>query len=221
MMALPELINNVANAITEASNNYEIISDVLLESDETLITQPTHGGELIESALQAPFNSQSELDLKKIMSTALLIGKATGLISNEMYESLDGTMSAVIADETVTKLKTAYQVGCGMMDSYEATDLLIDKVSARVIAVTEIAVDNFIETGINKIAMSISMAYPPLLPVAMSLKYFQPVITQKAKQYIGKGINNLNYLAKSMIRKTSEKIKEIALNHTKKLIRLA
>lgn len=174
--------------------------------------------QMFDSAIKSVFNSPEETNAKKVVAAALIIAKSKGLLPAEMADSLGGVDAAAIADEGVSRLKVGFQTAIGNIDVYEGADILIDKATARALAVSELVVDKVVGVAIDKVSVAIATICPPLAPVAYAMKAFQPFITEKVKEKVDKGINKLSAYAKTLVRKVGETIINKATTKLRELL---
>lgn len=156
---------------------------------------------LPEKALESNFNSRQEVLVKKGLAGAICIAKRLNVLPESIDTNVTATQISSIADEAVTRAKAAYQVGAGMIDSYEAADRIIDRATARVSAISDRIVSKGIGIAINKIGTAITAAIPAAAPVVAVVKFFQPLITEKCQKFVRKGIEKINSVAKKVVRK--------------------
>lgn len=206
-----ELIVNTGNAIIEEST-----LPVTQEMAQTAVKESM----LMNKALTSSFNSSEELKSKKLLSAALLIARKKNLLPAGMPETFGSVSSASISDEAITKMKTAYQVATGKIDVCVAADKMIDRATARLLAVSDVAVKKGVDIAINKIGAVVATVYPPARPVVAVLKFVQPFITEKAQQLVKKGIQKINTVAKKTVRKVVETLKVGVKIFSKPVIRL-
>lgn len=200
-MISKEIINNLSDAIINYARNSENFANYVSEAEDLHEQPTTFFSKLFEDGLESEFNSENELNTKKILGAALLIAKKKGVLPEGIPTDITSLDSASIVDETINKIKVSYQEAIGKIDIYEAADRLIDKATARATTLCEKAVSFGIDFGINKIATFVATAFPPAIPVVICIKQFQPFLTQSAQNLVKKGIGALNELAKKTVRK--------------------
>lgn len=193
------------------------VSEALINAETIPVAVNGKPSTLMESALESDFNSDTELKAKKAISTALLIAKKKNLLPEGVPSSIDGIYAATLVDDIFTRMKVAYQTANGNIDIYEASDIMIDKATTRVLAVSDIMVAKGVDFAINKVGMTIAKAFPPALPIIAAVKCIQPFITEKAQQFVKTGIQKLSSFAKTAVRKVGEFIKNKAKNFVKSL----
>lgn len=199
---IKETINNLAETFITASKKSETYTNIITEAENILpISSIMTGSEFFEKGLNSKFNSENELNSKKLLGVALLIAKKKGLLPEGIPSNIASFDTVTVVDEAFNKIKAGYQEAIGNIDVYEASDILIDKATARVVSISEKIIAKGIDIGINKIAFHIAKAFPPAIPVVICIKQFQPFLTQASQNLVRKGINALNEVAKKSVRK--------------------
>lgn len=201
---ISNISEEIATSTKDAVNVESAVIDENVLADDVVKGNPSP---VMEEALTSDFHSEEELKAKKVLSAALLIAKKTGIVSEETAGKIDSVGSAVIADETVTRVKCAIKVATGEIDATEVADKLIDTATARVLAVSDVVVAKGVDIAINKIGKVVARVYPPATPVVMMIKKVQPLITVKAQQLARKGIQKVNTVAKTVARKAITTVK--------------
>lgn len=162
---------------------------------------------IVQKALDSEFNSQSELNVKKVMTAALLVAKKKGLLPKSISPTIDSTGAASIADESISVMKVATKVATGQMDANKGIDILVDKATARAIAIADKLVEKGVDIAVKRLGVAIVVACPPAAPLVACIKTLQPVIEEKSKQLVRKGIVKISAVAKTVAKKFVEKIR--------------
>lgn len=195
-----------ASIMVDGIKTIETFSDAVIDADSIPVDSQKTSSSLFTSALESDFNSKQELDTKKVVAAALIIAKKIGKLPNGIPENIGGIEAASISDETISRMKVAYQVSKGNIDVYEAADKLIDIATARMLAVSDKVVEKGVALAVDHIGMRVAKCFPPARPVVVVAKLCQPYITQQAQELVKKGIGKLNTIAKKTIRKVGETI---------------
>lgn len=211
-----ERILALASGANEGIKNRENVASAFI-SDTNIIPAeaPVLLSPLFEESLKSRFNSQDELKTKKVIGVALAIAAKKGILPAGLSEDLDSTAIASLADDAITRIKAAYKVSIGEIDVYEATERLIDRATARVVAVSDVLVAKGVDIAINKLGLTVARVFPPALPIVEVIKSFQPFITEKTQQLVRAGIKSVNSVAKQAIRKIGSYAKEKVSNLAK------
>lgn len=208
MMEKSQIINIAKNIgeKTKAIVNLEnvVVDEAFLPMEQENEIKETPS--IMESALSSKFNSPEELKAKKVLSAALLIAKKKKVLPVGVPASIDAIGAASTSDETVTKMKAAYQVATGKIDPYKATDLIIDRATSRMIAVSDVVVKKVVDVAIDRVGEVVATAFPPARPVVAVLKVVKPFVTKKVQQLVKKGIKKLGAIAKATVRKIGSKL---------------
>lgn len=214
-MLQESLYSDVASNAIDNIKTYA--SEAIINLDQNIQTGGSHMNELTEKALNSAFDSEAELKVKKAMYAGMLIAKKAGILPAGISKEVTSDEAVSIVDDAFTRVKAAFKVATGELDVIEAADKIIDQGTARLATATEIAVSKGVDMAINKIGVMVIAAFPPAAPVVAVVKSLQPIITQRANEYVRKGINALNKLAKTAVRKTYSLVKEKSKNVLKSL----
>lgn len=209
MMEKSQIVNIAKNIgeKTKAIVNLEnvVVDEAFLPMEQENEIKETPSP-IMESALSSKFNSPEELKAKKVLSAALLIAKKKKVLPVGVPASIDAIGSASTSDETVTKMKAAYQVATGKIDPYKATDLMIDRATSRMLAVSDVVVKKVVDVAIDRVGEVVATVFPPARPVVAVLKVVKPFVTKKVQQLVKKGIKKLGAIAKATVRKIGSKL---------------
>lgn len=205
-----ERINTASKALIQAVTNNTTLQSVLLEGNVSIDNvKQFASSKVLQEFLDAPVGSEKDTQVKKLMATAIHIANQNDCLPFEVPSS-DPIEIAKLVDEGLTRVKVAYQSGCGMLDPIEVADVLIDKAAARVVAL----VDHAFESGmVNQILTQGSVALLTFLKVPNAQAY-APVISnvisrveRPIQNFIKKGINYIAQSAKTTVRKVVTSIK--------------
>lgn len=208
------LIQSVASFIKKIATNYTTYTNIVENSENIKVALPKVGSQLLKDALESQFNSKSELDAKKMMGAALLIAKKTGVLPEGINPALTAIEATNIAEDSFNKMKAAFKVATGELDVYQATEKIIEKTTARVIAYA----DKTVEFGIEFALSYVENSFPPIKAVTSTIRAYQPFITEKAQTFVKKGIQKLSECAKKMAPKVIDTMKIAAKIAVKKIL---
>ena len=203
-------ISKIAEVVGKNTKQIVNVGSTLLSDEVTFNEESVKESQLMDAALSSDFNSKAEVNAKKVIATAMLIAKKNNVLPAGMPEIIDGVSSASIADEAISRMKVAYKIATGAIDVEEAADKLIDRATARLVAVSDTMVEKGLNIAINKIGAAIAVVYPQARPVVAVIKVFQPYLTAKVKVLVKKGIQKTNEFAKSAARKIIAKAKTVS-----------
>jgi hypothetical protein len=205
-----ERINTASKALIQAVTNNTTLQSVLLEGNVSIDNvKQFASSKVLREFLDAPVGSEKDTQVKKLMATAIHIANQNDCLPFELPSS-DPIEIAKLVDEGLTRVKVAYQSGCGMLDPIEVADVLIDKAAARVVAL----VDYAFESGmVNQALTKGSVALLTFLKVPNAQAY-APIISnvisrveRPIQNFIKKGINYIAQSAKTTVRKVVTSIK--------------
>lgn len=205
-----ERINTASKALIQAVTNNTTLQSVLLEGNVSIDNvKQFASSKVLQEFLDAPVGSEKDTQVKKLMATAIHIANQNDCLPFEVPSS-DPIEIAKLVDEGLTRVKVAYQSGCGMLDPIEVADVLIDKAAARVVAL----VDHAFESGmVNQALTKGSVALLTFLKVPNAQAY-APIISnvisrveRPIQNFIKKGINYIAQSAKTTVRKVVTSIK--------------
>lgn len=162
----------------------------------------------VQEFLDLPVNDKKEAILKKLFTSSIILAKNKGVLPFNVPDSSVEIASAV--DEGLTRLKVAYQTATGVLDSIEATDVLIDRLAVRTITVMDKVIEKGIPVVLDKLCMVITKVYPPAKIVVPVIKSAEKYITVATKVAIRKGVHTLAKAAKPIVQRTVAKVKSVA-----------
>lgn len=202
---LKNLASNVCKAVKNVTSFVSAIFPPLKE-EPPIFKEPL---KLPEEALKSDFNSTQEVLVKKGLAGAIAVAKHLKVLPETIDANSTATQISAIADDAITRTKAAYQVGAGLIDSYEAQDRIIDRATARVAAVSDRLVAKGVNFAINKVGTFVASVCPVATPVVAAVKYFQPLITEKCQKCVRKGIEAINNVAKKVVHKVTGFAKKV------------
>ena len=189
----------------------------------------------VQAFLDMPLNDVAENGIKKLFATAIIVANQKGILKlPEGYANAESIAS--IVDEGLTRIKTAYQVGKGIINPIEADATIADRLAIRTASIVDVVAsrleekaqmlvnvveqqalsvsDTVVEQGIsrtsNTICAFVARAYPPAIVVVPFIKRVEVFVTPIAKVAVKKGIRMVAETARSMIPVVSEKVKTFA-----------
>lgn len=175
--------------------------------DKALTIPSRLESKLLTTCLDSPLGSPSEVMAKKALATATIIAKKRGLTTTVHAKNPMELAAAV--DEGVSRLKVAYKVGKGLMDTTKAADEIIDRAAARVAAFTDKVIDRGTPIVVNKVLTVATSVFPPVAVVAPLVKAAVPFIATAAKVVVRKGIAVVAKAAKSVVKTVVADVKKI------------
>ena len=197
-----ERIMSASGKLMEAIADDSALQSVLVGDyvDDAAFTGKA--SKLLGEALKEKLGSTNETQIKKALASAISIAQQNGILPVEM--SFDAPMDmAKAVDSAVTRVKTAYQNGAGLMDATEVAEALIDKAAAQL----AVSVDKAFETGVvneliangligvcSYIGFPQAAAYKPL--IKQTIQRIEPTL----RNVVQKGIVHCREFAKTALR---------------------
>ena len=215
-----ERINTASKALIQAVTNNTTLQSVLLEGNVSIDNvKQFASSKVLQEFLDAPVGSEKDTQVKKLMATAIHIANQNDCLPFQL-PSFDPIEIAKLVDEGLTRVKVAYQSGCGMLDPIEVADVLIDKAAARVVAL----VDHAFESGmVNQALTQGSVALLTFLEMPNAQAY-APIISnvisrveRPMQNFIKNGINYIAQSAKTVVRKVASSVKNFITAQIKAL----
>ena len=215
-----ERINTASKALIQAVANSTTLQSVLLEGDVSIDNvKQFASSKVLQEFLDAPVGSEKDTQVKKLMATAIHIANQNDCLPFQL-PSFDPIEIAKLVDEGLTRVKVAYQSGCGMLDPIEVADVLIDKAAARVVAL----VDYAFESGmVNQALTQGSVALLTFLKIP-NAQACAPIISnvisrveRPMQNFIKNGINYIAQSAKTVVRKVASSVKNFITAQIKAL----
>ena len=196
-----ELGNQVENSVIQMSALHSLLVGKELSKEELPFIKEF---KCVKDFLEMPINDSKERNLKKMFAAAIVMAKEKGVLPFEMDTSSVAIASAI--DEGLTRLKTGYQVATGELDAIEAADILIDKATARIIAIVDKAIDHIMPIVVDKLCQVLVKKYPTATTVVSIIKRTERYITVATTAVARKCIRAMAGTAKTVVRKMTEKV---------------
>lgn len=202
-MEFNELISKTATVVDTAARVKEILlSSELQEAADDAGKKETASisvnSEKANQLLESLASSKSDTKLSKIVAAATKIADATGamkLAKNTVFDI------ASLSDETVTRIKVAYQVANGEIDIEEATGKFIDRAASRLITISEVVINKGLSKAVNTLSTVLVSAFPQAAPLVPLIKTTVAVFQPKLKEIAQKGISAVATHAKNVASK--------------------
>lgn len=200
--------NNFANQYEKESIQLSALQSFLIGEASTF----NNNSSIIESKyikefLETPINDKKENVLKKIITTAIYIAKSRGTLPVDLPDTPIEIASTV--DEALTHLKVAYKSAIGELDIIDATDVLIDRLTIRTIAIADKIIEKGVPIAIDTFCFALSNVCPSVRFVIPIIKSFEKHITVATKTLVIHGIKRLAETAKSIVKKTISLFKTV------------
>lgn len=188
----------------------------------------------IQEYLDLPLNDVAENALKKTVVATVVAANQLGVL--KLPEGCDNAESvASIVDESLTRIKTAYQVAKGILNPIDATEAINDRMAVRVATIVERVTNKleekakqlfdelkakaqpiaaFVTEGLGRVSFVVcsylERVFPPAKAVIPVIKRVQKFISPVARQAVAKGIARVAETAKSIVTKAATAVKSFA-----------
>ena len=173
-----------------------VFMEPAIEKAESIPSRPE--SKLLTTYLDSPLGSPSDVMVKKAMATAVAIAKKRGVTT--IVPTKNPMELAAAVDEGMTRMKVAYKVGKGLLDSTKAADEIIDRAAARVTAFTDKVIEIGTPIVIDKVMTAAAHVFPPVAVVAPIVKVAAPFIAKAAKTVVRAGVKVVATAAKSVVK---------------------
>lgn len=161
--------------------------------------------------------------MKKLFAAGVVMANDAGVLPFDLPDDSPSGVASLV-DDSLTRVKVAYEVATGAIPLEEVADTLIDAAASRAMAVADTVLDNP-EMSVEIVCNTVSAAFPPIAEV---VQFVKPVIKQvvtriapKVKEFVCSGINRVSQYAKEVARPIIAKAREIGLkvkNHILKAL---
>lgn len=207
-MALLNTIFNYIRPVTRNLKTYSSLVSLLLgkrlrKSEEIPTRQESP---FLQSYLDAPLLTTTDVSVKKAMAVAAAIAKKRK-IEGIKAESPMELASAV--DEGITRMKVAYQVGKGILNSTAAAEEIIDRTAARVVSFTEKVIDAGVPIVATAITNAVTKVCPPAAVLAPIVESAVRFVGNAAKKIISKGVEIVANVAKAAVSTVVNSVKKV------------
>lgn len=207
-----ERIMSASGKLMEAIADDSALQSVLVGDFMVGAASAGDVSKLFGGVLKEKLGSTNETQIKKVLASAVSIAQQNGVLPVEM--SFDTPVDiAKAVDSAVTRVKTAYQNGAGLMDAIEVAEALIDKAAAQL----AVSVDKAFETGVvnemiaNGIIGGCSyIGFPQAAAYKSLIKQMIQRIEPTLRIVVQKGIVTCREVAKSALRRCVETAKNYA-----------
>lgn len=222
-----EKIAAAANKIDKVIRENQALKSLIVETS-SLVTgdQSQETRQSIQEFLDSPLGDKKEIAMEKAYAAAMVLAKERGLLKNLPEGS---HAIAAVVDEGLTRVKTNYQVGIGILEPEKALDHIIDHATSRAVTYVDAAFESGIvrevaTAGVVGLAYAIPGIGPIIGPIATN---FSPIIKsviacveQPVREAIKIGIHAVAKTAKTIVRKAIEVVKNFAGKICEKFVSL-
>lgn len=208
-----ETVQTIDNTIRDNA----FLKTILAETAADMVEDESgETSQFVQDFLDAPLDDKKDVVMQKALSAAMVYAKDKGILT-DLPDS--GSEIAAIIDDSLTRVKTGYQVGLGILDPDVAVDVLVDHAESRVLAQVDQAfnsgmVNEAITEGIINAAYVVPYFGPVLGPSARLCKPIIKCVVAKAeptvRNVIKTGIHKVSSTARSVAHSVVSSVKETA-----------
>lgn len=218
MEFLPQVAGtSLINVIAE---NQNIVSALIPEEYVDVANEAVEALSVVQDYLKEPLNGQHDANMQKLVAAAIHIADEKGVLPFKLDDTNPQTIASV-AGIALDHIKTAYQIGAGLLDVNEAADMLIDQAAARVSA----ALDRVVEIGLpilaENVCYAVATVFPPAAEIAPVAGAYAKMLVPKAKEFVHQGVKIVSVAAKKFARSAIEKVKETGRKVISRLLSIA
>ena len=209
-----ERIISESHKLMQAIKNETTLRSIQIRCEEVEKQGEEPPIQVTNDFLHSQAGSDKDVKLKKIMATAIMIAKQNNCLPADM-PCTDPVYVAKFADETLSIVKTGYQIATGTLDPVEAVDELIDSAAARTVTVAEYAFDSGLINKALTLGTVALLNYFGVPNAHVYSQYISKVISKvekPIKKKIVQGITFLQNQAKTLVHQVASSIKEYVKN---------
>lgn len=215
-----EALYNAGRELVQSLSREEAITSVLIGTD-TDVPAPSgiKKSPFVQDFLDHEVGSTTDTRFKQVYAAAIDLAKQNDCLTFDLPQDNPEAI-AVLVDEGLTRVKTAYQLATGAMDPIEVADVMIDKAAARTVAVVE----NAFESGmVNRTVTDSVVALMTYLHVPDAVAYREIIssVVGRLEPYMQKiaktGIQVVATTAKQTVRRVVSGLKSVAQKIKNKL----
>lgn len=169
--------------------------------------------ECLNEFVEKPINDVSEVGMKKVFAAAIAASKMAGTLPENMVQAAGSAIGiASISDESLNRVKTAYQVATGQMQAEEVADVLIDKTAARVTTVAQTLICKGADVAVKTVGKVVERVFPPAKVVMPIVSKVVSHVAEKVSSFVSSGIQKVASVAKTIAHKAIEKGRKVVQN---------
>ena len=162
----------------------------------------------MERALNAKIYDDSESKMKKILAATTTAADKLGLLEKTGFTP---TEISTGADVAFMEIKTAFQVGNGLLTGQEATDIMVDTAAARLGAALEMTVKGVLHGAAEAVNAFVAAHCPPATVITRPLlNVAASWAGSKVGKAVNKGVQKIAEHVKPVVREVRDTIKTYA-----------
>lgn len=169
---------------------------------------------LAQEFFDSPMGDKSEEEMKKIVTTSLIVGVQRRWVKLPLKEITAEGLAASV-DRSLTAAKTAYKVGAGKMTASDAIETQTDHAVVATTQIVNNVVDRVADFAVSKVDGIVDRVAPVVsrvgirlvsaFPQTRTLAPYIPVLVERAKPIVKTllkvGIRKVAEIAKPIVRK--------------------
>lgn len=214
-------LSTTAGSIIDGVINSENVSTALVGAD--FLTEPISDCvkdlKCVNDYFNSDFGSKSDTNMKKIIASAAVLAKHTGVLQLPK-EAMHPVAIAATVDEGLNQMKVAHKVATGVIEADKAVDKLVDFAVARVATAIDNAVPKVKELAdkavevytpkvVNAVCGAVEKVCPPMVVVTSVVRSCSPYITRTTKEIVRKGIDIVASVSKCALASMAPKVKSL------------
>lgn len=214
--------NNMARKMDESLTRLTAIDNVQYDEktiDEQMaktVMDVVKTVPFVQEFFDSPMGDKSEEEMKKIVTTSLIVGVQRGWVKLPVKEITAEGLAAQV-DRSLTAAKTAYKVGMGKITASDAIETQTDHAVVTTTKISNNAIDRVAEVAISHVDGIVDRVAPvvshvgvklvSMFPPTRVLAPCIPVIVERAKPIVKTclkvGIRKVAEFAKPIIRQAA------------------
>ena len=222
-----EKIATITHSIDNAIRDNVALKSAIVDTSSLLLDDASdETRQSIQDFLDAPLGDKKEIATKKAFAAAAVLAQEQGLLPTlpETAESI-----AAVVDDALTRVKTVYQVGMGILDPETAIDNIIDHATARATAYVDYAFDSgavrtIAAEGIIKLTYCIPKIGPIVAPIVECnrpiIENTIKMVEEPAREIIKTGIHSVSSTAKNIAHTAIKEVKSFVKNFSRNIVSL-
>lgn len=205
------LLNVIYNCVRPISRNIQessaITSLILGKNIDQLESIPERQeSPMLSYYLDAPLLTTTDTSIKKALAVAAAIAKKRGVDAIKAETPMD---LAAAVDDSMTRVKSAYQVGKGILNTTASAEEIIDRAASRLVAFTDKVIDKGLPIVTEKIIKIVTKVCPPAAVIVPFIRAVMPMMGNFVKKAIKTGIQIAATVAKSVVKSIKKGFKKI------------
>lgn len=201
--------NSFAENMLTQMDAFSALESLLLGRDLTLEeTGALRQFDCIKAFLDAPVGDPIELPIKTIFAASIIAAAQYGCLPVELPAKHPVEIASVV-EKGLIQAKTVYQVGKGMLDVAQASNVILDSAASAIVAASNFVVNKAIPFVPEKICNIIEKAIPVTKPVTTIAKSAINFAVGVTSTVVEKGVKLISNFAKATISTTVNVVSKV------------